>query len=279
MVRVGATLLFYKLPISLKPGPSSIHATTEGRYRRPPRSLVVALTVMAWLAGLSLIARAEQPAVSPRDVVMDATARFITELTARRDALRGDPAQANQLAEEHLLPLLDFRRFSRFVLGPHWRTASEGQRDRFVSEFRRFLVRTYTSAMADYVDEIISHANNIRYPPADWRPGDDMATVTLVIALNSGIEAEVQYRMHRGDGTWRIYDLAIEGISLAITYRSSYAQLIEKEGLDGLIQLLAAGNRAGGDSPVADAPHWPAPSRLPHNTGLDRQSDEAELQR
>ena len=42
----------------------------------------------------------------------------------------------------------------------------------------------------------------------------------------------------RADGRWRVYDVVIEGVSFASTYRTSFEQEIRQVGIDGLIERL-----------------------------------------
>ena len=55
---------------------------------------------------------------------------------------------------------------------------------------------------------------------------------------------KIAYEMHIVDDDWKVYDISIEGVSLVINYRSSFAQEIRRNGIDGLIQRLAAKNKS-----------------------------------
>jgi phospholipid transport system substrate-binding protein len=50
--------------------------------------------------------------------------------------------------------------------------------------------------------------------------------------------------MEKLDGTWKVYDVVIAGVSLVQNYRSSFASEIQKSGVDGLIVTLAAKNKS-----------------------------------
>ncbi len=52
----------------------------------------------------------------------------------------------------------------------------------------------------------------------------------------------VDYRLSRGPQGWRIYDLNVEGIWLIENYRNQFAQQINQNGIDGLIQALKQRN-------------------------------------
>jgi phospholipid transport system substrate-binding protein len=196
------------------------------------------------LALLNGVAWAE-PEPTPRDLIMTATQRLVDALQQNRRQIEKDPDLAYRLADAYVIPLVDFRRIARWVLGRHWKEASKQQRERFTDVFRRFLIKVYVTAMVTYADEIISHARDIAYPPLELAPGARDAVVRTVITLRGGMKVDVSYRMHRARREWRIYDVSALGISFATIYRSTLAPEIAQRGLDGLIDELETKIRSG----------------------------------
>jgi phospholipid transport system substrate-binding protein len=205
----------------------------------PARRLLVALCLATMVVG---VGRADD--VSPRDFIIQTTEQVVAAIKARRQELKTDPRVAYEISEQVILPRLDFSRVTRWVLGPRWRTASEEQRQRFSDQFRTLLIHTYVKAMIQYTDEILAQADKVSYPPVRYGPDDTDVTVRSRMQRQNGAVAEVSYRLHRRDGPWKIYDVALEGVSLVSTYRSSFAAQIERNGLDGLIADLTARNAA-----------------------------------
>jgi len=87
--------------------------------------------------------------------------------------------------------------------------------------------------------------------------------VRATIPREGGQKADVQYQLYYR-GEWKIYDIRIEGISLAITYRTSMGEKIKKVGLDGLIEQLSEGNRKG----EVELPESIAPEEPVENTSI-----------
>lgn len=218
----------------------------------PPMQNTYADTLHRLLSALLLLglcwqtplAASTGPAPSARDLVITTSERLIEALQKNKDAIKQDAHLAYHLAEDTVIPYVDFPRITRWVLGKHWLGASPAQRQRLTDEFRVLLTRSYVSAMVEYVDQILQHADNVQFPAGRSRQDDDQAVVTMLIDLETGNQIAVQYQMHRSGPDWRIYDVQIEGISLALTYRSSFSQEIAQTGLDGLIASLEARNRA-----------------------------------
>lgn len=205
------------------------------------RSLfILTLLGLPW-HGLSLAATETAP--SPRELVIATSENLLAELQKNKTAIKQDMDVAYRLAEDTVIPQLDFPRITRWVLGKHWRAATDDQRQRLTREFRTLLIRSYVSAMVTYVDQILQHADNVQFPPERSRQDGDTAVVTMLISQETGQRVAVQYEMHLNEAGWKIYDVQVEGISLALTYRSTFSQEITHGGIDGLIATLAARNQ------------------------------------
>ena len=216
-------------------------------------SLHLQCAVFALLVALSASAWGEVDQ-SPRELIMTTTERLVTELRENRDEVKVNRKLAHQLAETIVVPHIDLAHVNRWVLGRHWNEATDAQRKRFAVVFKRFLMGVYVTAMVTYVDDIISHAKNVSYPPLEPAEGSRNTLVRTLIQLPSGARVEVNYRMHRVEGAWKVFDVNVLGISLASIYRTLFATEIARAGLDGLIQQLDDKTKGrGGTSASAEA--------------------------
>ncbi len=57
-------------------------------------------------------------------------------------------------------------------------------------------------------------------------------------------QIEVDYEMEKTPVGWKAFDLTVDGVSLIITYRSSFDDLVQQSGMDGLIKSLVEKNAA-----------------------------------
>ena len=174
---------------------------------------------------------------SARVLVEETTSDVIEALKSHREALRSDPQRLYEFVGEYILPYFDFERMSRRVLGgKRWRALGPEQRERFVSEFRFLLVRTYATALNAYRDQTIAYLDPV--------PGKKENEVVIPMRFETaGGEVPVSYAMHRGEGGWKIYDVSISGVTLTRNYRSSFRAEIKRHGIDGLIERLAEKNK------------------------------------
>ncbi len=205
------------------------------------------LTTLLFAGTASLAQAIPEPeaANDPQPVIADTISELIDRLEENRDKIKQDDSIAYRISDELIAPHIDFPRIARLVVGKYWRNATETQRQRLIKEIKTLLTRSYVTAMTSYVDEIIDHKNSIHYQPSRYKPGDRKASVRASIEIDKGKTVDVQYQVYLKDGKWKIYDIRIEGISLAITYRTSFGETIRREGIDSLIAQLEERNRNG----------------------------------
>lgn len=167
----------------------------------------------------------------PVDFIRMTTERVLSELDKTAD-IKSSPEQLRSLVEANVSPNIDFTRLSGLILGKHWKTASAGQRTQFTKGFKQLLLNTYSTSLAEYTGQKIEHRL------LKMAAGGRRATVRTEFTPSAGTPVIVDYRLHHIGDHWKIYDVSIEGISLAVNYRSSFSHEINNHGLDSLIQQL-----------------------------------------
>lgn len=192
---------------------------------------VAIVTVM----GLSPLAQADE--LAPDEMVRTATAEILTLLKEKKSYYTNDKNRLYEMVDSKILPHFDFRKMSQWVLGIHWRRASDEQRSAFTTEFRKLLVRTYATALLKYTDQEIVQL------PYTGKPDDKITVVKTEIKQKTGEpNIALYYTFYNLRPGWKIFDLTIEGISLVANYRKVYATRIQRQGLDALIKGLTTQN-------------------------------------
>jgi phospholipid transport system substrate-binding protein len=172
-------------------------------------------------------------AMSPDALVTD-TVREVQQIIRQDPALQsGDKQKTLDLVEKKILPHFDFDRMTMLAVGKDWERATPEQRQALVSAFRSLLVRTYSSALATYKD----HKIDVKPTKAD--NGDNVVVRSQVSGPGGAPPVLMDYRMHRTSNGWKVMDIAVEGVSLVTTYRSTFKSEIDRGGFDGLIRLIA----------------------------------------
>lgn len=211
--------------------------TCGGRIVDIRRRLAIMVGTACVLAGsMAMAAGNGSPA---QDLVKQVTSSIIEELESGRESLQDSPERAYELAAQLVLPHFDFERMSRHVLGnKRWKAATPEQRLRFVSAFRTRLVRTYAMVLNEYRGQTLTYLDPVP------RKKDDEIVVPVEIELTGSQTVRVAYAMHVSGSDWKVFDVAVDGISLVTSYRSSFRSEIARHGIDGLIARLETKNAA-----------------------------------
>lgn len=182
-------------------------------------------------------ATAVEQVVDANMLVAKTTEKVLTAIDADRETLRADPSKIHLLVNEFILPHFDFHRMSRWVLGKHWRRATEEQQEQFVVQFRTLLVRTYSTALLEYSNE------SVKVLPQRGSKKKDDVVVRTEIMPSGGFPVPINYSMYRDENTWKVYDITIDGISLVANYRNAFSSRIKQWGIEKLISVLAKRNQ------------------------------------
>ena len=194
--------------------------------------LCVSLCVISGTAGAAPLARQ-----SPAAVVEQTSQHMINALAQNRDALNKDPRKVYGLIDSIALPHFDIDAIVRQVLGSAWRRATPEQRSAFKAAFQTFIMNTYAKQLLTYSDEKLT----VLPVPAD-AVQTGYVMVRTQIQSGSGPAIAVDYRLRQKDAAWKIVDFTVEGISLVINYRQSFAGQIRRNGLNAVIDALARHN-------------------------------------
>ena len=192
--------------------------------------------ILATLAAACSLTAAATSSTSAEDLVKSTTDQVLETLADEREAIENSPDRLFEIVDEIVLPHFDFERMSRRVLGKAWKRASPEQQSNFIKEFQTLLVRTYATALKAYSDETIEFL-----PPREKECGKE-TTIRTQIVLSGSPPIPMNYEMYERDDGWKVFDVAIDGVSLVINYRSTFRSEIRKNGVDGLIARLAKHN-------------------------------------
>ena len=204
----------------------------------------VGILVIMLLPLLAMTAPAQE-IEKPEDVILSTVDNVIERITAEREMLDAQPDTVYDLINDLIIPVFDFTNMSRWILGKYWKQASEEQRNVFTAEFKDLLVRTYAKAVLGFSNE------RVELLSTQTNPKNNMVKVNTEIISDAGV-TPVNYYMHISDGSWKVVNVAFEGISLVETYRKSFASVIRNDGLESLIQQLVDKNETLEQSLLTD---------------------------
>ena len=189
------------------------------------------------LAGGALAQAAEE---APDALVKRLSTDVLETIKADKTIVMGDTAKVVSLVETKVMPHVNFERMTASAVGPSWRQATPEQKKRLQDEFKTLLVRTYSGALSQVSDQVIT-VKPFR------AAAEDKEVIVRTEIRGGGDPIQLDYRLEKTPGSgagWKIYNLNVLGIWLVETYRSQFAQEINAKGIDGLITALAERNKA-----------------------------------
>lgn len=178
---------------------------------------------------------------TPEQIVEETSSQVLRVLNDDNDRLKEDPSLINDLINETVIPIIDLNSMGKLILGKYWKTASEEQRTKFITEFKDMLVRTYAKSLVDY-----GHAK-VKVLPNRGKKEGKYRTVQTELDIGSGktpLQVAYVFRNNK-EKEWKVFDLAVDGLSLIKNFRTSFGQEIKETSLDALIERLATTNQSG----------------------------------
>ena len=204
------------------------------RRDKPVADTVFAKLTKGFVLALGVIAGLS---AGPRPAAADeAPVAFIRELGTQAVSVLRAPTPLFEKAayfDQLVRQDFDLTGICRFVLGPYWRVSSPAERQQFCDGFADRLVRFYGRQLAQSGDGDFVVTGN-RTDPAG-------VIVTSQIVRPQAAPIGVDWRLGVSDGHYKIEDVAIDGVSMALTERSEIAAQIARDG--GQVEMLLAAMR------------------------------------
>lgn len=181
------------------------------------------------LLSLSTVTFAADSAVP---MLQGAAEQIITTLKNNQSKLKTDHAIIYRAVRQYLLPHVDVTGMSRSVLGrTAWNKATASEKAEFTQVFTELVIRTYATPLAEYAGETIS------FSPQQSSDGR-FARVNSVIKRNNGQAIPLSYALVSKNGTWKVYDLSVEGVSLLQSFRNQFGQVLQNSDIKTLISQM-----------------------------------------
>jgi phospholipid transport system substrate-binding protein len=160
-------------------------------------------------------------------------------IKADKSLRNGDVTKIMQLVDSKLMPHVNFRRMTALATGPAWRKATPEQQKRLQDEFKILLVRTYSGALSQVVDQVV-----VVKPVRAGQEDKNLVVNTEVRGKGDPIQLDYRLEKTPGEGAgWMIFDLNVLGVWLIENYRTQFTKEINAGGIDALIASLVTRNK------------------------------------
>ena len=127
--------------------------------------------------------------------------------------------------------VFDFQELSRRTLGKQWKKMSAEQQTEFVGLFRELLQGVYADRLLAYSDQKVLFEKEIMLKKG-------RAEVQSYLQTSDGKKVPLFYRLTDKSGSWKVYDIIIEGVSMVKNYRTQFRKIISKDSPEKLLEIL-----------------------------------------
>ncbi len=187
-------------------------------------------TVLYLLVYLSLFASPVW-ADTPTVLIKSAVDQAINTLTDPYLQGENKKEERRTLLRQIILSRFDFREMAKRSLGTHWLKRTREDKSEFVRLFTNFVEKVY-------LGRIESYNNGAKFIYSNEKIEGRYAEVGSEILTFDGEEFQINYKLHRVEKEWKIYDVVVENISLINNYHSQFNRIITKTSYDELVSMM-----------------------------------------
>jgi phospholipid transport system substrate-binding protein len=188
------------------------------------------ITAMTLMVAILIVLPLQSYAATPKETVEAGVNKLLTTL--------GDPAFKAKPEDERIAiigkeieTVFDFQELSRRTLGREWKKMKPAQQKEFVQLFRELLQGVYADRLLAYSDQKIMFDKETMLKKG-------RAEVQSYLQTSDGKKIPLFYRLTDKSGSWKVYDVIIEGVSMVKNYRTQFRQILAKDSPDKLLQVL-----------------------------------------
>lgn len=183
---------------------------------------------------LSLVVCAA-PAQSPTELVSGTSSRVLAELESRRQEFASNPSALEAFAFKEIDALIDRERATQMALGAAARTATPAELEAFGRALTKNLASRYGMALLEF-----DGRRPIKVLGSSELPKGRGVKVATFAYRRDGTEIPVDYMLREVNGTWKVFDVQIEGFSYAMTLRGLFAEDLRTQSVGQVAAALEA---------------------------------------
>lgn len=191
------------------------------------RILQAAVAIFALTLGHTATAESKSAAGNPEVFIEQLASQAIKVLSSQDGSLKEREDKFRMLLRNDFA----MNDIGRFVVGTYWRRMSPEQRTDYLDLFGEWILKTYSIRLGGYSGEQFQVLNTT---PA----GQHDVLVKTRIDKSAGNGFNASWRVRKIDGGYKIIDIYVEGVSMAITQRSEFESILQRQGVDGLLGML-----------------------------------------
>jgi len=166
----------------------------------------------------------------PTDQVKETTDKILAIVTDPALKVPEKAGERQRLIRQAVDERFDWEEMSRRTLARYWAERTEAEKKAFIDVFGQLLERTYMDKVEGYSGEKVLYVGE--------RVEGEYGAVAVKIVTQQTREISVIYRMKKKGGSWYVYDISIEGVSLINNYRTQFNSILSRSSFESLMERL-----------------------------------------
>ncbi len=148
-------------------------------------------------------------------IVVEVSDDVLKSVRKERESYKDNPEDLHNRVLKYLDPVIDFKSFSKGVMGKYYKQATADEREKFAIDFKKTLVSLYTKALVAFEVKDMSVLEVKENSPKN---------VQVIMRVTSPEEAVylVQYSMRKKGDQWYVRNVIMDGVNLGLTYRNQF---------------------------------------------------------
>jgi len=169
-------------------------------------------------------------AATPKETVENGVNNLLKTLGDPAFKAKGKDEQVAELGTQ-IEKVFDFTELSKRTLGRDWKKMSAEQQTEFVKLFKELLQGVYANQLLSYSDQKVIFEKETMLKKG-------RAEVQSFLQTSDGKKIPLFYRLTDKSGSWKVYDVIIEGVSMVKNYRTQFRDILAKDSPDKLLEIL-----------------------------------------
>src|ERR1051325_1065584 len=190
----------------------------------------VSLNVTGIVLAVVLSAYSFAAAGEPTEGIRSAINQGVEVLNQAKLGSRREKTETVGKLKTIVYPLFDFNEMARRSLASYWKQLDAQQQNTFVAAFTELLEKTYADKIDLYEGQKVAYTGETS--------DSDYSVVNTKIIGKNGQAFSADYKLHRVEGKWKIYDIVVEGISLVNNYRAQFNRVMTRSSFQELIKTM-----------------------------------------
>ena len=200
------------------------------------KKLVLTPALVLFAALLALLPAVASAQATPSKLVLENSQRIRSTLEKRRPEFQKNRGALEKFIASEFEATFDRDYAARQVLGRHARGASAGDVSLFADALTDNLMRRYGSSLLDFNSRL-----KVRIKSETVLPRGLGVKVSSELLRQGGEPIPVDYLMRKSGGTWKVFDVMVEGVSFVQTFRRQFDNELSRKSIKQVAAELAAG--------------------------------------